>query len=263
MPPATISVPPAPACYDVTDPQPGMTKLPPVVDCGASHTLETVHVGGFSGADAATDVPPPDGGPVQQRAYADCTKTVDALVGGDWRTGRIGLDLTLPSPAQWEAGARWYRCDVVEFADLDSYAVVGRTGSMQGALTGPRPLALGCFKVAIKGEDIDTMVATDCAAPHNSEFAGVWDAPPGVYPADAGQRQSTQLNGCRGVIASYTGVPNDGMVRYRTGQITFGFGKADWDLGNRGARCYLWLDNKSLTRSLKGAGTRGLPVNTA
>lgn len=263
MPAATIPVPPAPACYDVTEPEPGMTRLPPVVDCTASHTVETVHVGGFTGADAATDVPPPDGGPAQQRAYADCTQRADSWLGGDWRTGRIGLDMTLPDPAQWTAGARWYRCDLVEFTDLDSAGVAGRTGSMRGALTGARPLALGCFKVTTKGGDIDTMVATDCAAPHNSEFAGVWDAPPGDYPADPDKRQTIQLNGCRGVVASFAGVPNDGMVRYRTGQITFGFGKAEWDLGNRGARCYLWMDNKSLTRSLKGAGTRGLPVNSA
>jgi hypothetical protein len=261
MPEPKLPVPPDFACYDVGDVSPGMSKLPPSAPCDGQHTLETVHVGFFNGADAATDVPPPDGGPAQQRAYADCTKAANAWVGGDWRTGRIGLDLAVPAPTQWEAGGRWYRCDLVEFKDLDAFTVVSRTGSMKGSLTGARPLALGCFKANTKGQDIDTMAGSDCASAHNSEFAGVWEAPPGVYPADAGQREKLQLDGCRGVIASFTGVPNDDKVRYRVGQITFGFGKRDWDLGNRGARCYIWMENKNFTTSLKGAGVGPLPIN--
>nr|WP_240939915.1 septum formation family protein [Planosporangium flavigriseum] len=239
---------------------PGTPKLPPPVDCGARHTLETVHVGTFAGGDAATEVPPPAGGQAQQKAYADCTTAANNWVGGDWRTGRIGLDLVLPTPTQWGAGGRWYRCDLIEFADLDSYTVAARTGSLKGALTGARPLALGCFKVTTKVQDIDSMAAVDCATAHNSEFAGVWQAPPGTYP-DAAQREKLQLDGCRSVIAAYTGVPNDDKVRYRVGQITYGFGKADWDLGNRGARCYIWMQNKNFTTSLKGAGVGALPIN--
>jgi hypothetical protein len=261
MPEPILPVPTVHACYDLPDPTPGASTLPPVVDCGGPHTLETVQVGLFAGADAAAEMPPSDGGPAQQRAYAECVKAAIDWLGSDWRTGRIGLDLVVPTSTQWDAGGRWYRCDVVEFADLDSYRVVSRTGSMKGALAGARPLALGCFKVTTKGQDIDTVVASDCAAPHNSEFAGVWDAPPGAFPADPNQRQTAQLAGCRGVIASFAGVPNDDKLRYRVGQITFGFTKADWDLGNRGARCYIWMDNKNFTSSLKGAGVRSLPIN--
>jgi hypothetical protein len=65
------------------------------------------------------------------------------------------------------------------------------------------------------------------------------------------------------VVASFAGVPNDDKLRYRVGQITYAFGKPEWDLGNRGVRCYIWMEGKTFTRSLKGAGTAGLPINYA
>jgi hypothetical protein len=65
------------------------------------------------------------------------------------------------------------------------------------------------------------------------------------------------------VVAAFAGVPDDDKVRYRIGQITYGFGKADWDLGNRGARCYIWLENKTFTSSMRGAGPGALPINVA
>ncbi len=33
-----------------------------------------------------------------------------------------------------------------------------------------------------------------------------------------------------------------------------------WALGDRGVRCYLWLDGSALTGTLKGKGTAGLPI---
>ena len=37
-------------------------------------------------------------------------------------------------------------------------------------------------------------------------------------------------------------------------------GEDVWKLGDRGVRCYLWLDAAELTASLKGKGDKGLPV---
>jgi hypothetical protein len=263
MPEAKLPVPADHACYALSDPAPGVSKLPPTVDCGTQHNVETIHVGMLTGGDAKADAPPPDGSPVQQHAYTDCSNAAKDFVGDDWRNGRIGLDLVMPTSGQWDAEARWYRCDLVEFKDLDSYDVLNRSASLKGTLTGARPVGLGCFKATTKGEDIDTMAPVDCATGHNTEYAGIWEAPAGAYPADASQREKTQLDGCRGVIATFAGIPNDDKLRYRVGQITYGFGKADWDLGNRGVRCYIWMDTKTLTKSLKGAGVAGLPINYA
>jgi hypothetical protein len=263
MPAATLPVPADRACYPIFQGEPGKTKLPPPVDCASQHTVETIKVGTFGGDDGARDSPPPGGGPGQQQAYADCAKTARDHLGADWRDGRLGLDVVLPTSAQWDAEARWYRCDLVEFKDIDSLEVVSRGGTLRGALAGARPLALTCFKVSTKAEDIDTMAAVDCATAHNGEYTGTWEAPAGVYPADGAAREKAQLDGCRKVVADFTGVPNDDKVRYRIGQITFGFGKAAWDMGNRGSRCYLWMNDKTYTKSLKGAGTNGLPINYA
>jgi hypothetical protein len=258
MPAPSVTVPAASACYDADNPAPGQATLPSPVDCASRHTLETIHVGTF----AAAAAPPGDGDPALRRAYTDCSDSARRYLGGDWRTARTGLELVVPTAAQWTGGARWYRCDAVEFAELDSYRVVAREGSLKGGLSGPRPLALGCFNVTAKGQDVGAMAPVDCATAHNGEFVGVWEAPAGPYPADAHQLEQARLDGCRGVIATYTGVPDDDKVRYRVGQITYGFGKADWDLGNRGARCYLWMENKTFTSSLKGAGPRALPINS-
>jgi hypothetical protein len=62
------------------------------------------------------------------------------------------------------------------------------------------------------------------------------------------------------VVASYAGIPNDSNFTYRTGQVATPFNKASWELGNRGVRCYIWL-NKNVSNSLKGVGTGGLPIN--
>jgi len=263
MPEPKLPVPADQACYDVSNAGPAVTKLPPPVDCAAMHNLQTIHVGTFGGDDAARDAPPPGSSPAQQNAYTDCTKVARDVLGDDWRGGRLGLDLVLPTSTQWDAGGRWYRCDLLEFVDLNDYAVARRQGSLQGALAGSRPLGLGCFKLDAKDADDDTMAAVDCASGHNSEFAGVWEAPAGPYPADPSQRNKLLLDGCRSVVAAFAGVPNDDKFKYRTGQVTFGFGKSAWDLGNRAARCYLWMNDKTITRSLKGAGTGGLPINYA
>jgi Septum formation len=263
MPEPKLPVPADHACYALADPSPGETRLPSPVDCTVSHNLETFHVGAFTGGDASADDPPPDGGPAQQQAYADCSAAARTFLGDDWRTGRLGLDLVVPTAVQWEAEARWYRCDLVEFKDLDSYGVADRTGSVKDTLAGARPLGLGCFQVTTKSSAVDSMAAVDCGTGHNGEFAGIWDAPAGDYPTDPSAREKTQLDGCRGVIAGFAGIPNDDKFRYRVGQITYGFGKADWQLGNRGVRCYIWMDSKTVNRSLRGVGTAGLPINYA
>jgi hypothetical protein len=259
---AKVPVPAEKVCYQLnSDNPPDVTKWPPSVKCTESHTIETVHVGMFTGDDASRTSVPPGGGPGRRKAYEDCAATTKTFLGDDWRTGRDELFLSTPTDTQWEAGARFYRCDLVEYKDLDSFEIVNRSSSMEGALGGSKQLGLFCFAATEKSGSIDTMVAVDCAAAHNSEFSGVWEAPDQTFPDDATARRNLELAGCKGVTAAFAGIPNDGNFQYRTGQITFPFTKADWELGNRGVRCYLWL-NKNANRSLKGAGTTGLPINT-
>jgi hypothetical protein len=261
MPAPQLQVPAVYACYDMGDASGGQSQLPAPLDCGVQHNMETVHIGLFGGDAVTADTPPPDGSPARQQAYSDCANAANGFLGGDWRTGRIGLDVVPVSPRQWTAGGRWYRCDLYEFKDLNNYEVADRTSSLKGALSGSRPLALGCFKSTTKGDSIDTMNGVDCGTSHNTEFVGVWDAPAGAYPDDETARAKADRSGCRSVIASFAGVPNDANMQYRVGQIYDGFGKAQWDLGNRGVRCYIWMNNKTYTRSFRGVGAGGLPIN--
>jgi hypothetical protein len=260
LPAAKIAVPTAPACYASTeDDLSSVTKWPPPVDCTASHNVELISVGQFSDADSSG--PPASGTTARRQAYEDCAAKAKDYIGGDWRGGRLELTLDVPITTQWEAGARWYRCDVQEYKDLQDYVVVDRTTSLKGGLLSAGNLALGCQTITeTSTQEIDKILPAACSASHNAEFAGVWDAPDGAYPSDANARKTANLNGCRGVVASFAGIPNDANFTYRTGQVATPFNKASWELGNRGVRCYIWL-NKNVNKSLKGAGTAGLPIN--
>jgi hypothetical protein len=230
------------------------------VDCGQKHDAETLYVGTFTGADAERDTTPPDGSPGMRAAHAQCNQKVNALVGGDWRTGRLTLALVPPSDFAWSGGARWFRCDVGEIDSLDNEDVVARTGSLKGVLTGSASLAYGCFVPKLLKDDIDEMQPVPCTTKHTSEFAGIWNAPDITYEALKADESRIE-KGCRGVIATFAKVPNDGELKYRSGWIVYYPGAGDWTAGNRGLKCFLWLDSRSLTRSMKGAGPKALPVN--
>jgi hypothetical protein len=262
---AKIEVPAAGACYTApsgADPS-EVTKWPAAVACDTSHNVETVHVGTFTGADADRSTPPPGGGPGRRKAYEECGEKAKEYLGDDWRLGRLQLFLVTPVALHWEAGARWFRCDLVEYKDLDEYEIVTRTASMKGGLGQGAPLRLGCLTITQSADKrIDKMTPVECTTSHNGEFAGVFNAPDGTYPADQTARETQNLNGCRGIVAAFAGIPDDSNFRYRTGQIASGFTKSDWELGNRGVRCYIW-PGKNVTSSLKGVGPNGLPINYA
>lgn len=265
LPEAKIGVPTAPACYSVTSADPTeVTRWPAAVECTASHTVETIHVGTFAGDEADRSTPPPIGGPGRRAAYEDCAARTKEFLGDDWRTSLVELFLVTPIALHWEAGARWYRCDVQVYADLEEKPVAERTESLKGQLAAASKLRLACVTVTTSadGKEVDTMLPVDCSAPHTGEFAGVWEAPDGIYPADATARSNANLAGCKGVVAAYVNVPNDGNFQYRTGQIATPFSKIQWELGNRGVRCYVWT-GKPVSSSLKGVGVAGLPINYA
>jgi len=257
MPEAKVPSPPDRACYQVAaNVLPSVAALPTPVGCTVPHNLETIHVGTFAGPDAGRDSPPPAGDPSLRRAYEVCAGSAGAFLGDDWRTGRIGLTVVVPVLAEWDAGARWYRCDLVESGDA---GVVSRTASLQGTLAGSRPAALTCFAVAQQDNVVDSMRQVDCGIPHDAEFAGVYDPPDGGYPDDANQRRSMRNAGCRGVVASFVGVPNDGNVQSRTGWIFAEVGRGSWEQGNRGIRCYI-APAKPVAGSLRAAGPGRLPI---
>ncbi len=264
LPEAKIAVPTAPACYTAAeDDLTTITKWSAPVGCDTSHNVELIYVGQFTGTDADnTSGAPASGSAGRRRAYENCADQAKSFLGADWRNGRLELTLDVPITQQWEAGARWYRCDLQQYKDLEDYVVESRTSSLKGVLASDTGDAkLGCLTITeTAAKDIDKMLPVACTSAHNGEYAGVWDAPDAAYNTDATARRTANLNGCRGVVSAYAGIPNDANFTYRTGQVATPFNKAAWELGNRGVRCYIWL-NKNVSKSLKGVGTDGLPIN--
>ncbi|WBB66057.1 septum formation family protein [Micromonospora sp. WMMD812] len=230
------------------------------VDCRQPHRVETVHVGAFPVEWPA----PPAGGSAQLRgAFADCDARAVGYLGDDWRAARLRLSVALPSGPGWAAGSRWYRCDVSEVTTVEAAAtVVTRTGSLRDVLKGASSLRLGCQQTRSgAGGGVQTLLPVECATRHDAEFVGVWRAPDGPYPT----RDADWVplyDGCRAVLGRYVGVPVDTDLHYRSGVVVRPPAAGRWRVGDRGVRCYLWLSDRAVSASLKGAGPAGLPVRT-
>jgi hypothetical protein len=257
-------VPPAEVCHGGDYAEVAYASSFNPVDCGGPHRLETVYVGEFTGSAASAATPPAKGSPEIRTAYAECDAKTKEFVGSDWRNGRLWLGVVLPSPQAWSGGSRWFRCDVTEVTNVeDNGDTTSRSGSVKGVLKSPSPLSLGCYQVKLaRDSSIDTMSATDCKKAHNSEFVGVYNAPDGAYPSGSAAWDKLH-NECRKVIAKYAGVANDGTLKYRTGVVSRPGNEDEWLNGNRGVRCYLWLSQRQVDRSMKGAGPKGLPIQYA
>jgi hypothetical protein len=230
------------------------------VDCVAPHRAETVHVGTLTGQDAGEQAPPPVGSPTFGSARAECEKKANELLGADWRTGRLALTVLVPQAEAWSGGARWYRCDLSEIESLDNDKPVPRTGSLKGALAGPAsPLAHTCFNPKMIRDDINFMAPVPCDQPHHAEFAGIYLAPDTTLQEFSKDATSAH-KACMGVIASFAKVPNNVDIGLRVGSIYYHPDEDGWLAGNRGVQCFLWVNDRDLTRSVKGAGPAALPA---
>jgi hypothetical protein len=232
------------------------------IDCDQRHRTETVYVGTYPSPAADSDSPPVDGSAAARNAYRTCDLKTTEYVGGPWRTARLWIGVTHPTAAAWSGGARWFRCDVLEISSIeDDGGLVQRAGTVKDELSDPvSPLLLTCYAIKLDGVGaIDTMPASSCAAKHNAEFAGVWYAGDVAYPQKDAQWTAFH-DGCRKLIATYTHVPDDPDLQYRTGVVSLPGGQDVWALGDHGVRCYLWLDGSVLTGSLRGKGIAGLPI---
>ena len=232
------------------------------VDCKLKHRTETVYVGTYPSPAAEAPDPPAQDSAGARAAYRICDAKTTAYVGGPWRTARLWIGVTQPTRAAWTGGARWFRCEVLVSSSVeDDGGLVQRVGTLRDALDEPgSPLLLTCYRVLLdKQGKIATMPATPCSAQHNAEFVGVWDAGQSAAPTTTKQWDEFH-DGCRGLIAKYVGVPDDADLQFRAGVISLPGGDDVWELGDRGVRCYLWLDAKTLTASLKGKGDKAMPV---
>lgn len=229
------------------------------VDCAADHRAQTVYAGEFAAEVAA--VPAPGTGQLRA-AFDDCDEQAAGYVGGDWRTARLRLGVVVPSAARWAAGDRWYRCDLEEISLIGPDAKsVERRGDLAGALEeADSPLLLLCHRMEIdQVRKVINVPAVPCAKAHNGEFVGVWKAPDKPFPSKTVDYVPF-YNGCREEIGDYVGVPLDNKLVLRADVVPVAAQAPDWKVGDRGVRCYLYLNDRELTGSLKGKGDAGLPV---
>ncbi|MEU8262741.1 septum formation family protein [Micromonospora sp. NPDC048999] len=258
FPVAEAFVPAAGVCHATIQDVGYLSGYAPI-DCATSHRAETLHVGTLTGKDAGRDAPPRPGSTGMRTAHAECDRKVSKAVGADWRSGRLGLSVVFPSEPAWSGGAHWFRCDLFEVDGLDDVTVTARTASLRDALAPGSPLALGCFNPKVSKDDVEQMRPVACTAKHHAEFVGIHPFPDLTYAQF--QRDSTQAHkACRSLIATYVKVPNNSDMQYRAGTIIYHPAEEQWDDGDRGVQCFLWVD-RTLTRSLKGAGSKGLPIN--
>ncbi|QOC92574.1 septum formation family protein [Micromonospora craniellae] len=228
------------------------------VDCARNHLAESVHVGTFTGSAAQGRRPEP-GSAALRTARAECDRRARLVLGGDWHTARLTLNIALPSVSAWNGGARWFRCDLSETDSIDNTRAVNRTGSLRGALIGDSPLVHRCFDPKLIGDNLNYMARVLCTEPHRAEFVGVyverdmsWEA----FVASSGQAHKR----CMELIASFAEVPNNADLPYRAGSIFYPPSQREWEEGDRGVRCFLWSDDRKLTGSMRGVGPQGLPV---
>ena len=167
----------------------------------------------------------------------------------------------MPAAAPWTAGARWFTCDLWEYAKDDEWNdELSRTGSLRDTLRGDRPLAFGCFAVIRKANNvIDKMTPEACDKAHNAEFAGIAVANDVPYPKNDAQEWEVVGKRCWVPVGTYAGLKNDSTLERRVHLIYQGLGETEWNRGNRGVRCWLRLD-KNVTKSMRGAGPSAFPV---
>ncbi|MFG2057991.1 septum formation family protein [Micromonospora sp. NPDC048930] len=228
------------------------------VDCARSHLSEVVHVGTFAGAAAAGARPEP-GSPALRVARAECDQRAREVIGGDWHAARLTMNIALPTVAAWRAGARWYRCDVAETDSIDNTRPVNRVGSLRGALVGDNPLVHRCFDPKLIDDNLNYMAPVLCTEPHRAEFVGVYEERDMSW-ADFTRNAPQTHRRCMALIAAFANVPNNSDLPYRAGSIFYPPSQREWAEGDRGVRCFLWSDDRKLTRSMRGVGPEGLPV---
>ncbi|TNH21247.1 hypothetical protein FHG89_32015 [Micromonospora orduensis] len=229
------------------------------VDCARSHLAEAIHVGAFTGPAASARTRPGPGSPALRAARGECDQRAREVLGGDWHTARLSLSLALPSAPAWAGGARWFRCDLSETDSIDNTRPVNRSGSLRGALIGDAPLTHRCFDPKLIGDNLNYMAPVLCTEPHRAEFVGVYterDMSWAEFTRSAEQAHRR----CMALIAAYADVPNNADLPYRAGSIYYPPSQREWEEGDRGVRCFLWSDDRKLTRSMRGVGPEGLPA---
>jgi hypothetical protein len=199
------------------------------VPCTQEHTAETYLVAAFRGrlAQAAYDDPG-----LAAHAYDACSRGFKKFTGAD---DSLALRSILswawfrPSEKDWNAGARWYRCDVVGGTD-QSAQLVTLPRTAKGVLLGiPGDRWMAC----VDGPTVTGVPFVPCTQPHK------WRAVTTIvvgqqedrYPGDRLVEVQTK-DYCSDSVGAWMNYPIDYKYAYTW------FHRAEWDAGNRRSICW-------------------------
>lgn len=252
MPEPTAWLPEAGTCHAVLETHQRRSAYDPV-DCASPHRAETAHVGRF-GASAGAQ-PPSAGQPAHREAWSQCDAQASAYLGGPWRDRQVRIDLTLPTAEGWQAGARWYMCQIGPM-DWSGNPTTAYREPVKGRFASMPALEWGCGSQPDSGD----YEARPCHEPHDTEFAG-W------FPLElpfAAARSKYDSNDplfhreCLKVVARFVGAPDAAKLPQKTGTSYWLPDEKDWEAGDQAVRCFLWISGGQVSRSLRGAGAGGL-----
>jgi len=209
----------------------------PVVDCADPHNAETYAAGPLpekfadvSAEDATDD------DDLADWAYHTCTAKLEKHLGADQSLlmrSMLSWVWFGPSKAAWEAGARWYRCDLVGGGQAGAAYVDLPTVTRNLLHGSPDDRWLACAR----GASVDTGEKVSCADRHSWRAVTTikLGSPDTPYPGDAAiVAKSKQY--CSSSVHAWLSYP----ATYDYGYTWFG--KDEWAAGDRRSVCWAKTD---------------------
>lgn len=187
-----VPLPPVRACYDLAyDDALAPTVAGDPVDCATEHTSQTYAVGELDTV-VGGHLLAVDSERVRTQVASTCPERLGAFLGGSLADQRLSMLRAVwftPTVEESDAGANWYRCDVIAVGGDASLATV--TGRLGGALDTPagRDRWGMCGTAAPDAPRFERVV---CSAPHSWRAVEVVDLPAGDYPGEAAVREAGQ-----------------------------------------------------------------------
>ena len=204
------------------------------VSCEGPHTAQTYAVGALP---AEFDHASYDGDKLAAFAYRTCSEKFIRFTGADESLAMrtiLSWAWFRPSRDAWDAGARWYRCDVIGGGDqIRTYVDLPPT--TKGLLLG-RPKDQ--WMVCAQGATVSGSVKVPCSDEHDWRAVTtiVLGARGDPYPGDRTVRSRTR-DFCSKSVGAWLDYPVDYDYGYSW------FHEAEWSAGNRRSVCWARTDS--------------------
>lgn len=218
-------------CYDLDYAEAiAPTSSAPPVACGERHTAMTFAVGELDVV-VAGHLLAVDSDRVRAQVAQDCPARFASFVGGSLEDRRLSMLRPVwftPTVEESDAGARWYRCDVVALAADEELAPL--TGRLEGVLDEQpgrdRYAMCGTAEPGTKG-----FARVVCSREHRWRAVAVVPLPEGDYPGQERVRAAGQAP-CKDAGAAASG----GSLDYQWG---YEWPTAEqWAAGQHYGRCW-------------------------